>query len=383
MDVLTKDDLRNLIERRDSLCASIYMPTHRTMPETRQDPIRFKNLLRQMEERLVAEGHRKSEVRDLSKQARDLTKDYLFWQYQNEGFAAFISSEWFRHYRLPASFEELTVVADRFHIKPLLQLFSDDYGFYVLALSQNERRLFHCSPYNISEIQLENVPASLGAAVQYDERRRQIQFHTKTPGGRGDRTAIFHGHGMGKDDTKGDILNFFRQVDQGLQKVLGGESSPLVLAGVDYLLPIYRDASSYPQIMQEGISGNPENLRPEELHRAAWNVVEPHFLKARKEAIARYAESAGSSLASSDIRTIASAAYQGRIDLLFVALGIQRWGALDADVVSVHLHEGRKAGDEDLLDFAAVHTLLNGGTVYALKPEDVPGKDCSAALFRY
>jgi hypothetical protein len=191
MDVLTRNDLRNLMGKKDALCASIYMPTHRTAPQTKQDPIRFKNLLKQMEERLIAGGYRKSGAQELSRQAKDLTKDFFFWQYQNEGLAAFLSPEFARYYRLPVSFEELLIVADRFHIKPLLQLFSEDFRFYVLALSQNEMRFFQCSPYNISEIQLENVPGSLDEALQYDERMRQIQFHTKTPGGRGDRTAIW------------------------------------------------------------------------------------------------------------------------------------------------------------------------------------------------
>ena len=38
---------------------------------------------------------------------------------------------------------------------------------------------------------------------------------------------------------------------------------------------------------------------------------------------------------------------------------------------------------EDLLDLAAVQTLLHGGTIYAVEPEQVPGGGPLAALFRY
>jgi hypothetical protein len=47
------------------------------------------------------------------------------------------------------------------------------------------------------------------------------------------------------------------------------------------------------------------------------------------------------------------------------------------------LHREVKPGDEDLLDFAAVHTLLNRGTVYAVELKKVPDEAPLAAVFRY
>jgi hypothetical protein len=49
----------------------------------------------------------------------------------------------------------------------------------------------------------------------------------------------------------------------------------------------------------------------------------------------------------------------------------------------VHRHSAEQTGDEDLLDFAAIHTLLNSGTVYAVAPEYVPDIRPLAAIFRY
>jgi hypothetical protein len=381
MDILTKDDLKNLMEKRDFSCISIYMPTHRTSLGAKQDRIRLKNLLKKMEQRLIACGLRRSKAEVLSAYGKALVKDLLFWQYQSDGFAAFISSELFRYYRLPVSFEELLVVTDRFHIKPLLRLFADNGQFYVLALSRNQVKLFLCSRYSITEVQLENIPASLGEALKYDEPARQLQFHTKTPGGRGERAAIFHGHGAGKEEDKNNVLRFFQQIDQGLQKILRGDRAPLVLAGVDYLLPIYHEANSYSRLLDQGIPGNPESLRPEVLQKGAWTIVEPYFLKAREEGIARYRELLGSRSASGDVKTITLAAYEGRVEVLFAAVGVQQWGTFYPD--SVQLHEGQEPGDEDLLDFAAVHTLLNGGTVHAVKAEELPDRLPLAAILRY
>jgi hypothetical protein len=383
MDTFTKNDLSQLMEVRNFACVSIYMPTFRTSPEAKQNPIRFKNLLKQMEQRLIAAGIGKSEAKALSAYGKTLLKNGLFWQYQSDGFVAFISSERLRYYRLPAAFEELLVITDRYHLKPLLPLLANEARFYILALSLNEVKLFRCSRYHIAEVELENAPVSLSEALALDEPTKQLQIHTTTSGGKGDKTAVIHGHGAGKDEAKNNILRFFQQVDHRLQKILRDDPAPLVLAGVDYLLPIYREANSYSQLMERGITGNPEALKPEVLQKEAWIIVEPHFLKDREEATARYRQLAGSAIASNDVKTIALAAYQGRVDLLFTTVGIQQWGAFDPTDLSIRLHEKHKPGDEDILDFAAVHALLKGGTVHAVKPEEMPDGARLAAIFRY
>jgi hypothetical protein len=51
--------------------------------------------------------------------------------------------------------------------------------------------------------------------------------------------------------------------------------------------------------------------------------------------------------------------------------------------MTVDLHPEPEPDDEDMLDFAAIHTLLNGGTVYAVEPEKVPDEAPAAAIFRY
>ncbi len=293
----------------------------------------------------------------------------------------------FRYYRLPLNFDALVVVTNRFHIKPLLPLFSSDGQFYVLALSQNEVRLLQGTRYSVSEVNLERVPTSLTEALRYDDPEKRRQFHTstRTPGSRGERPATFHGHGAGSNDAKSNLLRYFHQVDEGLQELLRHEQAPLVLAGVDYLLPIYQEANTYPHLVEGGVEGNPEELNVEELHKYAWAIVRPLFLAAQKEAAARYNKLAGvgSEQVSNDLKDIIPAAHQGRVETLFVAVGIQRWGSFSLDTNIVQLHKEAKPSNEDLLDLAAVQTLLNGGTVHVVEPEEMPDETSLAAIFRY
>jgi hypothetical protein len=152
---------------------------------------------------------------------------------------------------------------------------------------------------------------------------------------------------------------------------------------VEYLFPIYREASTYANLMEEGIAGNPEGLKPEELRDGAWKIVAPNFLRAQEEAMAQYRERAGTGRTSKSVEEVVSSAYDGRVDFLFVAKDTQLWGVFDPEARTIRVHDGPEPGDEDLLDLAAVHTFLNGGTVYALKPEEIPDGGPLAALFRY
>jgi hypothetical protein len=120
-----------------------------------------------------------------------------------------------------------------------------------------------------------------------------------------------------------------------------------------------------------------------ELHELTWAIVKPYFQKSQQEAVNRYKEFASSGRASNRTRKIIPAAYHGRIELLFVIPDLQQWGTFDPGTDEVHLHKKEKTGDEDLLEFAAIQTLLNGGTVYMAGAEKMPESDPLAAVFRY
>jgi hypothetical protein len=383
MSLLSKSELRVLMEKPEGLCVSIFMPTHRAGEQTRQDPIRLKNLIREAQRQLTEAGLTSRETKELLKPIKGLLRDEFFWQHQNDGLAIFSSAGQFRCYRLPLSFDELVVITHRFHIKPLLPLLTSDGRFYILALSQNKVRLVESTRYTASEVALEDVPESLADILRYDSER-SIQLHTAAPVGKGGQQAIFHGHGDGIDDAKANILKYFRQIDAGLGELLRGEHAPLILAGVDYLLPIYAKANTYAYLLDDGVTGNPDDLGTEELRNRAWAIAEPYFIKGRREASARYQQLSGTQQASNDLMKVVPESYHGRIEVLFVAVGVQSWGTFDVESSQIVLHQQEvQPGDEDLLDFAAIHTLLNGGVVFAVAPEQMPDKANVAAVFRY
>lgn len=387
MDIITKEMVKDLLEVSGQTLVSIYMPTHRVGREMQQDPIRLKNLLTKAEGELETSGLRKPEVEEFLSTVEALQLNQDFWQHQSDGLAIFLTRDDMRYYRLPIMFEELLVIADRFHIKPLLPLLSRNGHFYVLALSQNQVRLLEGSLFSVDEINLEDIPTSLREALRFDDPERQLQFHTGTSssGSAGLRPSVFHGQGVSEEDTKTDLLRYFQKIDIGLMELIGDEKAPLVVAGVNYLLPIYQQANSYPYLIETSIVGNPDELSASDLHKHAWEIVKPIFSADQRQAIRRYQElsGSGSELASNSLKSIIPAAHYGRVNTLFVALGEQQWGSFDASKNTLEQHQEFHPGDQDLLDLAAMQTLINGGAVYALKPDTMPDEASLSAIFRY
>jgi len=387
MRLLRKPDLQRLIQERGDPAVTITMPTHRAGDQIQQDPIRLKNLLDEAEERLHTWGMRTAEARSLLEPIRDLTVLEGFWEQSSDGMALFRTADAFHLYRLPLSIAAEVKVSDRYHLKHLMPLLSGDGRFYILALSQNEVRLLHGTRDRVDTVELEDVPLSLAEALEYEDPERRLQWHTSTARPTGSlRPAVFHGHGVTGDESHKDrILRYFQQVADGLQSILADAEAPVVLAAVEYLMPIYHEASGYPHLLEQGVAGNPEDLSAQELHDRAWAIVGPRFRRQRQEDEERFRQlqGQGSDLASTDLVEVVRAAHAQRVDIVFVAVGLHCWGRFDPSTLAVERHDEEQVGDDDLLDLAAVQAHLYGGTVYAVDAPEVPGGGKVAAIMRY
>ena len=135
-----------------------------------------------------------------------------------------------------------------------------------------------------------------------------------------------------------------------MRKQLKDQRAPLLFAGVDYLFPIYKEVNTYPQLMDEQIAGNPEELGPDVLHKRAWTIVQPFFDKEQHTAADYYRQMASTPRASHKINQVVPAAYHGRVDVLFVQMGVQHWGTFAPEVGAMHEYEEAQPGSEDMLD---------------------------------
>jgi Bacterial archaeo-eukaryotic release factor family 3 len=363
--LLTKEELQYLFQKRGRFCVSIFLPTHRVGREIEEDRIQLKNLLRDVEGRLTAAGLRRTEVKELLAPAQQLVRRAQFWRYQSEGLALFLAPGYFRYFRLPRKLQAFVTVGDRFDITPLLPLWTSEGPFHLLALSRNRVRLFGGTRYAIAELDVGGIPRSLHEALEHGVNESQRQQHTERPG------------------LPEDELLYFRQIDKALHDSLKDQRVPLVLAGVEDTLGLYRQVNTYAGLLDEGVAGNPDKLTGDELHAKARKIVQAYYDQARNRAILQYKECADATKTSKELQEILPAAYQGRVYFLFVATQVQKWGNFDPEQSVLCVHESREIGDQDLLNLAVVQTILHGGSVYALDSSDMPDGSSIAALFRY
>jgi hypothetical protein len=379
-------ELQNLLEQSEEPCISLYLSIDRLGLEYKQNLNQLKKMLRQAKNILTAKGLSAAEIKTFLKPALALPDDPAFWEHREDGLALFCSSKLFKFFRLPYKTEDMLMVGSHFYLKPLLPLINSNQRFYILALSQNAVRLLEATRYTVRQLTLpEAVPTSLAEATRYDETEIELQFRpgpvlasrSKQP------TAVYYGHGGATEVEKENLLLYFYQIDRGLQTIFNHQEAPLVLAGVGYLLPVYRQANTYAHLLEQGIAGNPEELSAEELHNKALPLVQPYLMALESAALVNYQELAGTGLTSTDIKEIIPAAHQGRVAQLFVATNRHQWGAFDPAKTQVAMHSTVIAGDEELLNLAIIQTLLNKGVVHTMLAGSVPGEGMLAAIYRY
>ena len=272
-------------------------------------------------------------------------------------------------------------VSVRFFVNSFLMILNIYMRFYVLALSQKTVRLLECSRDRVQNVELPDLPQGMEEGLPIGPAP-ELQHYSLPVGG--NSNARFHGHGAGIDDA--DVVNltrYFHRIRDGLKGILNQVGAPIVLACVEYLAPLFREAVRNRNILEPIVMGNPDSLTNEELRHKAWLIAEPHFQAARNMAAAQYHEGITKGRAGNSLATILPAAYQGRIATLFLPVEIHRWGRFDFDHLILEEHEHEQAGDDELIDLAALHTILQGGTVYASERDDIPGHELLAAIYRY
>ncbi len=387
MNELSRPDLAELIQHSGWPSVSIFLPITRGGSDARQGPIRLRNLIRKAEDMLISKGMRRPDAAELLQPATDyIPEAFANGRRHEDGLAIFISPGQFRHYWLSLPLEETWVVADRFHVRPVLPIFHEDGHFYVLALSLNARRLFQCTESQCRELELGDAPVSLADAMKYDVNEKQMQWQTRTPpsstGVR--RSALFHGSGNegGQAAHKKSIEQYLLQVDRGVQRLLATDRYPLVVAAVEYLQALYREITGVANLLPEGLMGNPDRLGESELRRGAWALIQPTHQQARQTVLNRYGASLKVNMAIDRLELILPAAMAGTVDMLLVDTSRPQWGTFNRETFVMELHDKRQADDEDLVGLAVGYTLLHRGKVFPMLSSEMPDGSSVASVLR-
>lgn len=375
--MITKESILELQNQAHPVSVSIYIPTHRSEPEVQQDPIRYKNVLAEVEKELAVKDVAQADIDAIMEKARSLLDDPHFWRHNDNGLALFLTPDFFEHYKLPISFEERFLVDEYFLISPLIRMISLEGSFCVLAVSQKNVRLLKCTRNSTEQISLSEAPESMDDFRRFDLYQKSVQQHS----GQGQGTPIFHGHGGGDDDNK-VLLDYLKTIENEVTKEMNKRMDPLVIAGVENAVAHYRKVNNYPRLMDESVTKNPDPLSDKELRDHAWEYIEAYYLKDMFEDLKRLGDLTGSDKVSDDLSTIVEDAFYGKIDCLFIPAGSEKWGTFEPELSDTGEEGLITPKHTDLLNLAAMYTLKKGGDVYTVTDHDHLDSEV-AAIYRY
>ncbi len=383
VDSLNKDYAAGLFRGCEPPCLSLYQPTHRRHPENHQDPIRFQNLVKALEESLLQKYPRR-EIRTLLDPFLALAEDRDFWEHTLDGLAVLGARGVFRVYRLQRPVAELAVVADSFHTKPLLRMLQSADSYQVLGLSRQESKLFEGNRDSLDEIEpAPGVPRTITEALG-EELTEPHQTVASYGGVGASHSAMHHGQGGKGSEVDIDTERFFRAVDRAILEHHSRPSAvPLILATLPEHRQLFHQVSHNPFLMEEGIDIYPDALPTDELRQRAWKVVEPHYLERLDSLIEEFGRARAKDLGEEDVVRVAKAVVAGRVATLLIEADRENPGRIDAATGDIKFEDLADPEVDEVLDDLGELTLTMGGQVVIVPTERMPTKTGIAAIYRY
>jgi len=380
----TIDILRDLLADGHPPCISLYQPTQRTFPDKQQNPIRYKNLLREMRAS-IGEKYPAREVQSIVERFDELARDDEFWLRRTDGLAILASVERFEVFELQRSVPERIVVADSFHLKPLLRIVQSADRYHVLALNRKEVKLFEGNRDALDQVELTEVAYTITAALGEELTEPYQGFHGVGPyrAAQGN-TGIHHGRGQKKDDVDLDMERFFRIVDRGILEHYSRPTRlPLLLAGLPQNVAGFRAVTHNPHVLDAAIELDTDSLSPEQLRSHAWRNIEPSYLKRLAELTDSYNLNRSRGLGAEDVATVAEAAVVGRVGTLLIDAERLVPGRIDATTGKFERRPLSDPAADDVLDDLAETVVRMKGEAIVVPTHRMPSATGVAAIYRF
>jgi hypothetical protein len=384
MNTLDKDYAAGLLDNCDPPCLSLYQPTHRRHPDNQQDPIRFGNLVKALEESLLQQLP-KEEIQPVLEPFLALADDRDFWNHTLDGLAVLGAKGVFRVYKLQRPVAELVVVADSFHTKPLMRILQSADRYHVLGLNRQEIKLFEGNRDALDEIQLHpDVPRKLTDALGEELTDPHLTVASYGGGG-GSQSPMHHGHGGKKDAVDIDAERFFRAVDRAILEHHSQPSGlPLILAALTEHHHLFHKVSHNPFLIPESVDIHPDALSSiDELRERAWELMEPRYLARLAALVEQFGSARSHGLGDDDLAQVARTAVGGRVATLLIEAGREVPGRINAATGEIEFDDLAHPEVDDVLDDLGMLALKMGGQVIIVPTERMPTKTGIAAIYRY
>jgi hypothetical protein len=385
MQKITVEAIQELASIGDTPKVTLYVPLEATAspPHITENQIRLKNLIHSAVEQLKSRNDTSGLGAELCGFLEKTSDDLAFWRDKSRGLLLAAAPGRMELFDLPIDTEEYAAVDDTFHLAPVLALLGDARQYLVLALAQQNPKLYKGDMYGLTEVNA-GLPADLKSALGIDELNQETENQGSATGS-SLQTGWFNGRGGAHDLQGADRARFFRLLDDRIRSYTH-DGLPMIVAGTDAEIAEYRSLSKYPHLMRGIICGNHTETRSEELFNKASAIVSDELVQpahaAAREEYERL-QGANPSRVSRDEDSISEAAEQGRIDKLLAMMSRHTTDTVQDKVEAVSLISFPEENHSRMLNKLALKVWQASGTVVSLLPHEMPSGARMAARMRY
>ena len=271
---ITSRQLSELRRARTPYCVTLYVPLAKRETTDNSQQVGYRGLLRNVERALSHDVKQPEEVTAMLKPAYDLVGTPEFRAARNECMAIFIRPGKLQYFRLPdAAIDKSMSIGERFDLKPLEHELKRNKQYLLLLISHHGATLFAGDHYTLRRQSLPGIEEGMAQALRIDEYPKARELHPIAPATAGKQSHAYHQQYNTEDTDKTMLVEYFRRIDSRLKRALRDDHRPLVLAGVGYLLPMYRQVNTYPYVTAGELDGNFEHIPQATLRERAWKLI--------------------------------------------------------------------------------------------------------------
>lgn len=362
-------------------CISIFLPAHRPGGATQSMAAVLKMHCQEADRQLRALGLPAAEVTELLEPLQRSIDDPDLAKGSHWGRAIFRSPKLFVQVNGLESTLSAITVGGCFQIRPILAELQFPSKFYLLTLSEKRVDLLFCSDRKAQAVELPaGVPRSLEEALAFKPPDHDLENRSTAGSSTGSMRSVRFGTGSERENSRVYLADFFKAVDRGVREIARAANAPLVLAGVEEETALYRSVSAYPSLVKEGIAGSPKTpFSTTELLARAYAILRSELMSRTSASLRDWKERVSPERFSTDLHAVLRAATEGRIGWLFINEAARAFGTFEG----IRRNGRVNWGPEDLLNVAAVETVLQRGLVHSLPSEAMPDGTAVAGVFRY
>jgi hypothetical protein len=340
-------------------CISIMMNTHRTKPDNQNDPVLLKNMVKEAEEKLLAQYDKKFALPIIEKVKK--IADSVNHNFNLESLVIYASSDFADFTRLPVKVENRVMVDNTFATRDLVRSMHQESSYYVLVFSRQQARLIVAYNDTVVEENSQSFPLENDL---YTTSKSKLSM---------------------KQGTDNLYEEFFNRVDKVLNEIIKNHPLPVILATETRNFEHYLKIADKKDMIIGHVNMNRDEEKAHHIVPEAWEIMQTLIRQKNEARIKDLKKAVSEGKFVSDLNDIRNAIFQGRGKTLFVKRGFFQPALLvDDQIIPVdHFEKDQKGVVDDIIDEMIEQTMAFGGDVVFVEGNDLDKFRNVALMTRY